>query len=274
VSPLVETVGLSRAFAGLEAVRAVDFQLAPGEIRALIGPNGAGKTTLVSMISGRLRPTRGRILFRGRDITGLPAWDRVALGIAYTFQVTSIFRSLTVFDNVALAMQRRLARGAGLVRTSPALAARVDAALAGIGLAGAARARAGSLPYGHQKLVELAMALALEPALLALDEPTQGLAPDEIAAFVRLIREISRTVTILLIEHNMGVVLDLSHRVTVMDRGAILAEGTPAEIERHPDVQRTYLGSVPETPPSPATGRRPSDQWGGGEGGVAGGPGC
>ena len=242
VTPLVETVGLSRAFAGLEAVRGVDFRLPPGEIRALIGPNGAGKTTLVSMISGRLRPTRGRILFRGRDITGLPAWDRVALGIAYTFQVTSIFRSLTVFDNVALAMQRRLARGVGLVRASPVLAARVDAALASVGLAGAAGAPAGSLPYGHQKLVELAMALALEPALLALDEPTQGLAPDEIAAFVRLIREISRTVTILLIEHNMAVVLDLSHRVTVMDRGAILAEGTPAEIERHPDVQRTYLG--------------------------------
>ncbi|HSE94826.1 MAG TPA: ATP-binding cassette domain-containing protein [Methylomirabilota bacterium] len=242
MTPLVETVGLSRAFAGLEAVRGVDFRLPPGEIRALIGPNGAGKTTLVSMISGRLRPTRGRILFRGRDITGLPPWDRVALGIAYTFQVTSIFRTLTVFDNVALAMQRRLARGAALARASPALAARVDAALANIGLAGAASAPAGSLPYGHQKLVELAMALALEPALLALDEPTQGLAPDEIAAFVRLIREISRTVTILLIEHNMAVVLDLSHRVTVMDRGAILAEGTPAEIERHPEVQRTYLG--------------------------------
>jgi branched-chain amino acid transport system ATP-binding protein len=242
LTPLLETVGLSRAFAGLEAVRGVDFRLPPGEIRAIIGPNGAGKTTLVSMISGRLRPSQGRVLFRGRDITGLPAWDRVALGIAYTFQVTSIFRSLTVFDNVALATQRRLARGAGLVRASPALAARVDAALAGIGLAGAASAPAGSLPYGHQKLVELAMALALEPALLALDEPTQGLAPDEIAAFVRLIREISRTVTILLIEHNMAVVLDLSHRVTVMDRGAILAEGTPAEIERHPEVQRTYLG--------------------------------
>ena len=147
-----------------------------------------------------------------------------------------------MFDNVALAVQRRLARGAGLARPAPALAARVDGALAGVGLAGVAGAVAGSLPYGHQKLVELAMALALEPALLALDEPTQGLAPEEIAAFVRLIREISRTVTILLVEHNMAVVLDLSHRVTVMDRGTILAEGTPAEIERHPDVQRTYLG--------------------------------
>jgi len=244
VTPLLETVGLSKAFAGLQAVRDVDFRLAPGEIRAVIGPNGAGKTTLVSMISGRLRPTSGRVLFRGRDITRLPAWARVALGIVYTFQVTSIFRSLPVFDNVALAVQRRLMRRARerLVLRRPALAGHVDAALARVGLAGVGGAQAGSLPYGHQKLVELAMALALEPELLALDEPTQGLAPDEIEAFCRLIREISKTVTVLLIEHNMAVVLELSDRVTVMDKGTILAEGTPAEIERHPDVQRSYLG--------------------------------
>ncbi len=244
MTPLLETVGLSKAFAGLQAVRDVDFRLAPGEIRAVIGPNGAGKTTLVSMISGRLRPTSGRVLFRGRDITRLPAWARVALGIVYTFQVTSIFRSLPVFDNVALAVQRRLMRRARerLVLRRPALAGHVDAALARVGLAGVGGAQAGSLPYGHQKLVELAMALALEPELLALDEPTQGLAPDEIEAFCRLIREISKTVTVLLIEHNMAVVLELSDRVTVMDKGTILAEGTPAEIERHPDVQRSYLG--------------------------------
>jgi branched-chain amino acid transport system ATP-binding protein len=244
VTPLLETVALSRAFAGLQAVRDVDLRIEPGEIRALIGPNGAGKTTLVSMLSGRLRPSSGRVLFRGRDITRLPAWDRVALGIVYTFQVTSIFRSLPVFDNVALAVQRRLMRRARerLVLRRAVLAGRVDAALAGVGLAGVADVRAGSLPYGHQKLVELAMALALEPALLALDEPTQGLAPDEIASFCRLIRAISTTATVLLIEHNMAVVLELSDRVTVMDKGSILAEGTPAEIERHPDVQRAYLG--------------------------------
>jgi branched-chain amino acid transport system ATP-binding protein len=168
----------------------------------------------------------------------------VALGIVYTFQVTSIFRSLPVFDNVALAVQRRLMRGAWerLVLHRSVLAGHVDAALAGVGLAGVGDAQAGSLPYGHQKLVELAMALALEPEMLALDEPTQGLAHDEIVAFCRLIREISKTVTVLLIEHNMAVVLELSDRVTVMDKGTILAEGTPAEIERHPDVQRSYLG--------------------------------
>jgi branched-chain amino acid transport system ATP-binding protein len=244
VSALLETIGLSKSFDGLEAVRGVHFRVEAGEIRAIIGPNGAGKTTLVSMISGRLRPTAGRVRFRGRDITRLPAWDRVALGIAYTFQVTSIFRNLTVFDNVALAVQRRLMRRPAdrLALSRPALAERVEAALAGIGLAAARAAPAGSLPYGHQKLLELAMALELRPVLLALDEPTQGLAPDEIVAFSRLAREIAKTVTILLIEHNMAVVLELSDRVTVMDKGAVLAEGTPAEIERHPDVQRSYLG--------------------------------
>lgn len=244
MTALLETVALSKTFAGLEAVRRVDFRIEPGEIRAIIGPNGAGKTTLVSMISGRLRPTSGRVLFRGRDITARPAWARVALGIAYTFQVTSVFRSLTVFDNIALAVQRRLMTGLGsrLTLRRRALAARVEAALAGVGLADARDAPAGALPYGHQKLLELAMALALQPALLALDEPTQGLAPEEIAAFCRLVREIAKTVTILLVEHNMAVVLELSDRVTVMDKGAILAEGTPAAIERHPDVQRSYLG--------------------------------
>ncbi len=244
MTPLLETLALSKAFAGLEAVRQVDFRIEPGEIRAIIGPNGAGKTTLVSMISGRLRPTSGRVLFRGRDITARPAWDRVSLGIAYTFQVTSVFRSLTVFDNVALAVQRRLMTGLGsrLMLRRPALAARVEAALAGVGLADARDTPAGALPYGHQKLLELAMALALQPALLALDEPTQGLAAGEIVAFCRRIREIAKAVTVLLVEHNMAVVLELSDRVTVMDKGAILAEGPPAEIERHPDVQRSYLG--------------------------------
>ena len=244
MTPLLETVGLSKAFAGLQAVRDVDFRLTPGEIRALIGPNGAGKTTLVGMICGRIRPTAGRVLFRGCDITALPAWKRVALGIAYTFQVTSIFRSLTVFDNVALAVQRELMTGPRqrLALRRAVLAERVDAALAEVGLAGVREAPAGSLPYGHQKLVELAMALALRPQLLALDEPTQGLAPDEIDAFCRLVRAIAKSVTVLLVEHNMAVVLELSHRVTVMDKGGILAEGTPAEIEAHPDVQRTYLG--------------------------------
>jgi branched-chain amino acid transport system ATP-binding protein len=244
VTPLLETVALSRAFDGLEAVRNVDFRLDAGEIRALIGPNGAGKTTLVGMISGRVPPSSGRVLFKGRDITGLRAWERVGLGIVYTFQVTSIFRRVTVFDNVALAVQRTL-MGRPLARLHlprRLLAARVEAALAEVGLPVAHDVPAGSLPYGHQRLLEVAMALALRPELLTLDEPTQGLGPDEIAGFCRLVREIARRVTVLLIEHNMPVVLELAHRVTVMDKGAVLAEGTPAEIERHPDVRRSYLG--------------------------------
>jgi branched-chain amino acid transport system ATP-binding protein len=243
--PLLETRGLTRTFGGLRAVAGVDFRLARGEIRALIGPNGAGKTTLVSLICGRLAPTAGRVLHDGRDITRWPAWDRVGLGIAYTFQVTSVFRRLSVRDNVALAAQRRLMHGlrARLALPERALAPRVDAALARVGLAGAAGHLAGSLAYGHQKLLEVAMALALEPSVLILDEPTQGLGQEEIAGLTRLIREVARTATVLLIEHNMAVVLDLATRITVMDTGTILAEGTPAEIEAHPDVQRAYLGA-------------------------------
>lgn len=241
---LLEARGLSKRFDGLDAVRDVDFRLEAGEIRALIGPNGAGKTTLVSLLSGRLRPSAGRVVWQGRDITRVGAWDRVGLGIAYTFQITSIFRSLTVADNVTLAAQRRLMRGllGRLVLARDAVARRVAAALDRVGLGAAAGLPAGALPYGHQKLVEVAMALALEPRLLILDEPTQGLADQEIADLCRLLTEIARTATVLLIEHNMAVVLSLAGRVTVMDQGAIIAEGTPAEIEAHPDVQRAYLG--------------------------------
>ncbi|OGL06436.1 MAG: ABC transporter ATP-binding protein [Candidatus Rokubacteria bacterium RIFCSPLOWO2_02_FULL_68_19] len=244
VTRLLETTALSKTFGGLEAVRRVDFRLERGEIRAIIGPNGAGKTTLVSMISGRIGPTSGRVLFKGRDITGLKAWDRVALGIVYTFQVTSIFKNLTVYENVALAAQRRLMKGALGRLTLPQhiLAEPVNRALAQVGLADVGEQDAGSLPYGHQKLLEVAMALALRPEMLILDEPTQGLAPEEITALSLLIRALSRGVTILLIEHNMAVVLDLATKVTVMDKGGLLAEGTPHEIETHPDVQKVYLG--------------------------------
>ncbi|MGF1611073.1 MAG: ABC transporter ATP-binding protein [Kiloniellales bacterium] len=242
---LLETAGLSRHFEGLRAVEEVDFQLPQGQIRAIIGPNGAGKTTLVSMISGRIRPSAGRISFKGQDITRLPAWDRVMRGIVYTFQVTSIYKSLSCYENVALAAQRRLLAGllARMRLGEHAIAERVEAALARVGLVGAATQEAGALPYGHQRLLEVAMGLALEPELLILDEPTQGLAEEEINSFCTLIREIARDTTILLIEHNMSVVLELAERITVMDKGAVLAEGTPAEIERHPEVQRAYLGT-------------------------------
>ena len=171
--PLLEARGLTRRFGGLTAVDAVDLDLGPGEVHALIGPNGAGKTTLVSLISGRLLPDEGTIRFEGRDITRLPAHARVRLGIAYTFQITAIFPRLSVFDNVALAAQRHAAD----------LAADTRAALARVGLDAFADRPAGTLAYGHQRLLEVAMGLALRPKLLILDEPTQGLALSEIDGF-------------------------------------------------------------------------------------------
>ena len=220
---LLETRGLTRRFGGLTAVRDVDFALTRGEIHALIGPNGAGKTTFVSLLCGRLPVTTGTVRFDGHDITRLPAQDRVALGIAYTFQITSIYARLPVFDNVALAAQRT---GKGDPR------ARTMAALARVGLADHAGQIAGSLAYGHQRLLEIAMGLALRPKLLILDEPTQGLANAEIEAFKALIREVAREATVLLIEHNMDVVMDLADRVTVLNSGERLAQGTPAEYPR------------------------------------------
>jgi branched-chain amino acid transport system ATP-binding protein len=244
IAPLLATQALSKHFGGLAAVREVSLEVAPGEIRAIIGPNGAGKTTLVGMICGRHQPSSGRIVYRGRDITALRSWERLRLGIAYTFQVTSIFKGLSCYENVALPAQRGLMRGL-VSRFAPgeaAIAARVTAALEAVGLEDMAWQRADELAYGHQRLLELAMALATEPRLLILDEPTQGLAEAEIAAFCDLVRQIARQATVLIIEHNMQVVLALAGRVTVMDAGEILAEGTPAEIERHPAVQKAYLG--------------------------------
>ncbi len=238
---LLETEGLSRRFGGLTAVDGVAFQLAEGEIRGLIGPNGAGKTTFVSLLSGRIRPSAGRIRFAGEDVTMLPAHKRVGRGIAYTFQITSIFARMTALDNVKLAAQRRLAHSWAGPDSERLEAAAMDA-LARVGLAARAGGLAGTLSYGHQRLLEVAMGLAMAPRLLMLDEPTQGLSDEEIAGFVGLVRGIARDATVLLIEHNMRVVMELASRITVLERGRILAEGTPAEIRRDEAVQRAYLG--------------------------------
>jgi branched-chain amino acid transport system ATP-binding protein len=241
---LLETRGLKRLYGGVTAVNDVSFRLERGEIRSIIGPNGAGKTTFVSMICGRIAPSAGSVFFENQDITALSPWKRVMRGIVYTFQITSIYPRLTAAENVALAVQRQLTAKPGLhlSLSGAALAAATDEALAAVGLKNEADRVAGVLPYGHQRLLELAMGLALKPSLLVLDEPTQGLAPGDILPFCDLIRRTAKTSTILFIEHNLRVVLDLADRVTVMDRGGILAEGTPAEIERHPAVQQAYLG--------------------------------
>lgn len=242
---LLETIGLSKNFEGLQAVDDVELVIPAGEIRAVIGPNGAGKTTLVSLVSGRLKPTKGSIRFKGEDITGLRAWDRVSRGIVYTFQVTSIYANLSCYENVALAVQRRMMGGLRdrLVLAEERVTKGIELALSRVGLADEMHRQAGELPYGHQRLLEVSMGLALEPELLILDEPTQGLALEEISGFCDLIRAISKRATVLLIEHNMSVVLELAELITVMDKGMVIAEGTPSEIERDPVVQRAYLGT-------------------------------
>ena len=233
-TPLIETQALTLHFGGLRAVDGVDFRLRQGEIHALIGPNGAGKTTFVSLLSGRRLPQSGRVLMDGADITGLPAHARVRRGIAYTFQITSIFPRLSVFDNLALAAQTKGARD---------LTPRVRAALDRVGLAGLEGQEAQTLSYGHQRLLELGMGLALQPRLLILDEPTQGLAASEIEGFKTLVRSLIPATTVLLIEHNMEVVMDLASRITVLNFGRVLATGTPAEIRANPAVQEAYLGA-------------------------------
>lgn len=227
---LLETRNLSRSFGGLQAVSDVNFRVEKGEIRAVIGPNGAGKTTFVSLISGRIAPSSGSILFEGQDVTALPAFRRVKRGIAYTFQITSIYANLTAGENVALAAH------------APNSKAARDC-LARVGLADRAGQIAGTLSYGHQRLLEVAMGLALKPKLLILDEPTQGLSDGEIEGFITLVRDVAKEATVLLIEHNMPVVMALAHRITVLERGRILAEGDPAEIRANAAVQSAYLGT-------------------------------
>ncbi len=234
MDPLMEAQGLVRHFGGLKAVDGVDFDLRRGEIHALIGPNGAGKTTFVSLLSGRTPAQAGTIRFQGRDITRLPAHARVRLGIAYTFQITQLFARLTVFDNVALAVQGRGVR-ARMKREA-------GEALERVGLQDRADQIAGTLAYGHQRLLEIAMGLALHPRLLILDEPTQGLAAGEIDGFRHLVAGLVPETTVLLIEHNMEVVMDLAERITVLNFGRILATGTPEAIRANEAVQAAYLG--------------------------------
>lgn len=232
---LLSTRGLSKSFAGLKAVQNVDFDLPEGQVRALIGPNGAGKTTFVGMLCGRSAPTNGSVSFDGQDISRLPAHKRINLGMAYTFQITSVFANLCVEENVALAARRRL--------VGPEVATQVLGALQKVGLQDRLDQRAGDLSYGHQRLLEIAMGLVQNPRLLILDEPTQGLADSEIDAFKGLIRGLVPQTTILLIEHNMSVVMQTADMVSVLNFGEILAEGTPDEIHANADVQAAYLGT-------------------------------
>ena len=235
---ILETSGLTKIYGGISANADVDFALATGKITALIGPNGAGKSTFVGMVSGRTEATRGRVIFDGKDISHLPAHKRIQLGIAYTFQITSVFAGLSVHENVALAARRTF------VGDLPALNEKVEAALVRVDLADRAAQIAGDLSYGHQRLLEIAMGLVQDPKVFILDEPTQGLAEAEIANFIALIKSLAGETTILLIEHNMNVVMEAADFITVLDQGSILASGTPAEISKNAAVQAAYLGKA------------------------------
>ena len=235
---ILETRALTKAYAGVLANNSIDFALERGKITALIGPNGAGKSTFVGMISGRIAATSGDVLFEGQSIAHLPAHKRIQLGIAYTFQITSVFGGLSCHENVALAARRLTGRDRA------ALEARVADALDRVGLSDRAGQIAGDLSYGHQRLLEIAMGLVQAPSLFILDEPTQGLSEAEVQAFMALMRSLAGETTILLIEHNMSVVMQTADRITVLNYGEVLASGTPDEVRGDPHVQAAYLGTA------------------------------
>ena len=234
---ILETKGLTKIYGGLQANINIDFSLRPNTITALIGPNGAGKSTFIGMVSGRTPATRGSVCFDGHDISHLPAHKRIRLGMAYTFQITSIFSGLTVEDNVALAAGRKLAHD------KTAHAEKTAAVLDKIGLRDRADQVASDLSYGHQRVLEIAMGLAQDPKLFILDEPTQGLTEGEVDAFMTLMRAMAQKTTILLIEHNMRVVAETADHVAVLDHGRLLASGTFDQIHANAAVQAAYLGT-------------------------------
>jgi len=243
--PLLQADRLTRRFGNLTAVNAVDLVVPQGELRSIIGPNGAGKSTLFKLISGELAPTSGRVRFAGEDITGRPQFEVSRRGIAKSYQITTIFPRLTVFENVRLAAQ---CRRTILDCWTPAervagVADRAHEILALVELQGKAGQPAATIGHGLQRHLEIAIALACEPRLLLLDEPTAGMSPEETERTIGLIKRIAAGRTVILVEHKMKVVMEISDRITVLHQGAVLAEGTPAEIREHADVQAVYLGT-------------------------------
>jgi len=244
---LLEVREVSKAFGGVQAVAGVSFGLRPGEVQAMIGPNGAGKSTLFNMLTGQLVCDRGRILFRGERIDGAPPHQIWRRGISRTFQVPAVFRSLSVRENVQTALlSRREMSGSLVAKAAGLFAPEAEAVLAQVGLLGYADDGCGTLSLGDLKRIELALALASEPALLLLDEPTAGMSSEERAELmetvVRIVRE--RNLTVLFTEHDMDVVFGTATRILVLHQGRVLAEGAPAEVRRNPEVQRVYLGGA------------------------------
>lgn len=242
---LLATEGLSKSFGGLRAVRDVTLALSVHELHAVIGPNGAGKSTFVNLLTGQFLPSSGQILLDGRDITGTPAWRMPHLGIARSFQRTNILKSMTVLENVRLAAQAvklRSSRVLGTPMREPGLVDVARRALERVGLSDAEQSISGVLSHGAQRQLEIAMALAVDPKVLLLDEPLAGMGQEEGERMAVLLKSLAREHAVLLIEHDMDFVFKVADRMTVLVEGAVLASGTPAEVRANADVQSAYLG--------------------------------
>ncbi|MGA7486130.1 MAG: ABC transporter ATP-binding protein [Xanthobacteraceae bacterium] len=240
---LLRTEGLSVRFGGLTALDEVDFEIPRGEIRAIIGPNGAGKSTFFNCLTGVLRPTSGRILFNGENIAGLPSNRISQKGIARSYQITNILPNATTLENVRIAAQSRRHGWSMLTHHSDFrdLIEKAEAVLGAVGLSAKAEELAANLSHGEQRNLEIGIALATEPQLLCLDEPTAGMSAAETHDTMELVRRIAENLTILIVEHDMQVVMSLAQRVTVLHYGEVLAEGTPAEIQQNSRVLEVYL---------------------------------
>jgi len=243
---ILETRGLTKEFRGFTAVQAVDLKIRRGAIHALIGPNGAGKTTVFNLLTKFLEPTTGRIIYDGHDITTVRPAEIARRGMVRSFQISAVFPHLTVRDNVRVALQQRLGNSFHFWRSERilnGLNSRADALLEAVGLSGFENVLAVELPYGRKRALEIATTLALDPVMLLLDEPMAGLGQEDIGLISALIRKVAADRTVLMVEHNLSVVADLSDTITVLTRGRILAEGDYDAVSRNPEVMEAYLGS-------------------------------
>src|SRR6185295_15884811 len=247
VMAILETKNLTKSFGALTAVNGVTLAVEAGSLHSIIGPNGAGKTTLFNLLTGTFAPTSGNIVFDGKDITGTPA-NRVAhLGLARSYQRTTVFPAFSLFDNVWVSSFSTSKRSGLAWRNSgdyPEVVERSRQALSDVGLLNKEKQLAREISHGEQRQLELAIALAANPRVLLLDEPAAGLSPEETRRMVALVRQLKGRYTIVLIEHKMDIIMSVSDRISVMHFGALIAEGTPAEIQRNPEVRRAYLGDM------------------------------
>lgn len=243
---ILETHGLTKEFRGFAAVRGVDLEVRRGTIHALIGPNGAGKTTVFNLLTKFLEPSTGRILYNGRDITHDRPADIARRGLVRSFQISAVFPHLSVRENVRIALQRPLGNSFHFWRSERALDGlneRAEELLDAVGLAGFGDSPAAALPYGRKRALEIATTLALDPEMMLLDEPMSGLGHEDISRISGLIRRVARDRTVLMVEHNLSVVADLSHTITVLTRGRILAEGDYETVSKNPEVIDAYVGT-------------------------------